>query len=280
MRLGPLAVATVVLLTCFLKPALPSPENEPQDVTYCQLANDPSAYSGKLIRIRAIYAYMFEVSALRAPTCCAGHDASIWVDFEDPPEGKGEKIIKEFPKGMGFVLAVFVGKIETGNAFGTGQRVRFVVQQILNIEHKENPRHGLPAWVPVCFANALVGQVCKEMAYAHENQIDPKPIELRQVQGTGLAPDGTLIPQLCVGIFTEPEHKLLRCSQSDNKGAFAVDTNGLPDGEYRLVGQVIGLCPANAIIRFRSHSHQKKQVVLHMNVRGIDSCSYAELSKK
>lgn len=64
-----------VLLTCFLKPALPQPENEPQDVTYCQLANDPSAFSDKRIRIRAIYAYMFEVSALRAPTCCAGPES-------------------------------------------------------------------------------------------------------------------------------------------------------------------------------------------------------------
>jgi hypothetical protein len=131
-----------------------------------------------------------------------------------------------------------------------------------------------------CSATALVGQVCKEMAYGHENQIDPKPIELRQVQGTGLDPSGTVAPQLCVGIFSEPEHKLLRYAQSDDKGAFTVDTNGLPDGEYRLVGHASGFCPANAIIRIKSHSHQKKAVIVHMNVRGIDTCSYVELGKK
>lgn len=147
-RLIPLAVA-VIVLSCFLKPAWPQAENEPQDITYCQLANDPSAFSGKRIRIRAIYAYMFEVSELRAPNCCAGHDTSIWVDFEDAPEGNADKMIKRFPKDMGYVLVVFVGKIETGGAYGTGQRVRFVVQQVLKVEHKENPRHGrLPAWVP------------------------------------------------------------------------------------------------------------------------------------
>jgi hypothetical protein len=118
------------------------------------------------------------------------------------------------------------------------------------------------------------------MAYGHENQIDPKPIELRQVQGAALDPNGTVIPYLCVGIFSEPEHKLLRYTQSDNKGTFAVDTNGLPDGEYRLIGQVDGFCPANAIIRIKSYSHQKKPVKVHMNVRGIDTCSYVELSKK
>ncbi len=129
-------------------------------------------------------------------------------------------------------------------------------------------------------ANSLFGQGCKEMAYAHENQIDPKPIELRQVQGTAVDPNGTAIPQLCVGIFTEPAHKLVRYAQSDNNGVFAVDTNGLPDGEYRLVGQVTGLCPANAILTIKSHSRRKKSLVLHMNVRGIDSCSYVGLEKK
>jgi hypothetical protein len=33
---------------------------------------------------------MFEVSALRAPTCCASRDVSIWVDFEDAPESNAD----------------------------------------------------------------------------------------------------------------------------------------------------------------------------------------------
>ena len=92
---------------------------------------------------------MFEVSSLKAPSCCAGQDASIWVDFEDVPEGNAGKLIKKFPKDMGFVLAVFVGKIETGGAYGTGQRVRFLVQQVMKVEHKEQSRDGrLPVWAP------------------------------------------------------------------------------------------------------------------------------------
>lgn len=59
-----------------------------------------------------------------------------------------------------------------------------------------------------------------------------------------------------------------------------MDTNGLPDGEYRLVGQDAGFCPANQIIRIKPRSSQKRLLVVHMNVRGIDACSYVELSKK
>jgi len=83
------------------------------------------------------------------------------------------------------------------------------------------------------FAQSLHGQNCKEMAYGHENQIDPSPIELRQVKGKVLDPSGTVMPRVCVGIFTEPEHKLIRYGQTDETGLFALDMTGLPDGEYR-----------------------------------------------
>jgi len=131
-----------------------------------------------------------------------------------------------------------------------------------------------------CSANALFAEPCKEMVYRHENQIDLKPIELRQVQGTALDPNGTVMPQLCVGIFTEPEHKLLRYSQTDDDGVFAADTHGLPDGEYRMVVEATGFCPANAIIRIKSHSRKKKLLVIHMNARGLDTCSFVESVKK
>jgi hypothetical protein len=141
-------------------------------------------------------------------------------------------------------------------------------------------RAGLGVVLLGCSGNALFGQGCKEMAYDNQNPIDPKAIALRQVQGTAVDPVGTAIPQLCIGIFTEPAHKLVRYTQSDNNGVFVVDTNGLPDGEYRLVGQVTGFCPANAILTIKSHSRKKKSLVIRMNVRGIDSCSNVGLAKK
>jgi hypothetical protein len=129
--------------------ALPKYEADPQEVTYCQLAGDPTKFSGKRIRIQAIYSYMFEVSALRAPTCCPEHDIGIRVDFDSELEGESKRFFNKFPKGMGFVLAIFVGTIETGDAYGTGQRVHFFVEHIEEVKQMANPPQGqFPAWIP------------------------------------------------------------------------------------------------------------------------------------
>ena len=129
-------------------------------------------------------------------------------------------------------------------------------------------------------AHSLHSQTCKDMIYSHENQIDSRPIELREVKGKILDSSGTLVPKVCVGIFTEPEHKLLRYAQTDESGTFELDTTRLPEGEYRLVAQLPGFCPGNARIRNRPRSRQKKRLVVHMEVRGIDTCSYVGLTKK
>ena len=126
------------------------PGTTPQDVTYCQLVKDPSAFSGKRIRIRAIYSYMFEFSRLKSPTCCSERDVLIWVDFDDEPQGNSKKLLHKLPEGMGMVLAVFVGKVETGKVYGPfGERVRLVVDQIEKVEEKAKPQPGqIPSWVP------------------------------------------------------------------------------------------------------------------------------------
>jgi hypothetical protein len=140
---------SLLFSTAFQALALPKYETEPQDVTYCQLAGDPTKFSGKRIRIQAIYSYMFEVSALGAPTCCTEHDIGIWVDFDSELEGESKRFFNKFPKGTGFVLAVFVGTIETGEAYGTGQRVHFFVEHIEEVKQEANPAQGrFPAWIP------------------------------------------------------------------------------------------------------------------------------------
>ena len=46
----------------------------------------------------------------------------------------------KFPEGMGVVLVVFVGKIETGKVYGPfGERVRLVVDRIEKLEKKAKP---------------------------------------------------------------------------------------------------------------------------------------------
>ena len=131
-----------------------------------------------------------------------------------------------------------------------------------------------------CGATAVSAQACSNMPYLHQNKFDPEPIELRHVQGTAADQNGAPVAQLCVGLFSAQQHELVRYAQSDAKGAFSLDTKGLPHGEYRLVGQLLGFCPANAIIDINSHSPQKKPLVIHMNLPGTDTCSTVQVSKK
>jgi|HubBroStandDraft_6_1064221.scaffolds.fasta_scaffold70276_4 hypothetical protein len=136
-----LAMSLLLSNACQALP-LPKYETEPQEVTYCQLAGDPAKFSGKRIRIQAIYSYMFEVSSLRPPTCYTEHDIGIWVDFDSKLEGASKRFFSKFPKGMGFVLAVFIGTIETGDTYGTGQRVHFLVEHIEEVKRMANPPLG------------------------------------------------------------------------------------------------------------------------------------------
>jgi hypothetical protein len=150
----PFRVALLLLMSALSARAatLPPPpnyESQPHDISYCQLASDPSKYAGKRIRIQAIYSYMFEVSTLLPPTCCDEHHINMWVDFDDELEGESKKLFNKFPKGMGFVLAVFVGRIETGDAYGTGQRFHFFVEHIEEVKQQANPPMGkFPPWIP------------------------------------------------------------------------------------------------------------------------------------
>lgn len=130
------------------------------------------------------------------------------------------------------------------------------------------------------FSGAAFGQQCDQMTYEHRNQIDLKPIELAQIRGIGVDKDGYAVRRVCVGIFTESEHKLVRFSQGGDDGVFALDTTGLQDSNYRLVAQSPGFCPANAILRIRPHSHRKRKLLVHFEVSAVDHCSYISLARR
>ena len=155
-------VGLLLLASCCVLVSAKEPQPVPEDVTFCQLAQNPTAYSGKRIRIRAVYSYMFEVSQLKSPTCCPQRGESIWVDFDEELHGKSKRLFNSFPEGMGVVLAVFVGRIETEKVYGTfGERVRLVVVQIDKVEEKAKPAAGQhPAWVPQDCRNRT-NQPCK-----------------------------------------------------------------------------------------------------------------------
>lgn len=157
----PLFISSIILLTnCAVAGAANKPQNIAQDVTYYELAKSPSAFSGKRIRVRAIYSYMFEVSRLKPPACCAEGDVAVWVDFSEEMDGNSKRLFHKFPKGMGFVLATFEGVFQSGGPFGDGgYRFKLAVDKIEAVENKANPSPAhRPAWIPNCEAPSAVSR--------------------------------------------------------------------------------------------------------------------------
>jgi hypothetical protein len=150
MKLCILIASLLLSTSCFGRQTANNPGTTVQDVTYCQLATDPSAFVGKQIRIRAIYSYMFEVSSLKSPTCCPNRDLSIWVDFDEDLKGSSKRIYRKFPKGMGTALATFEGTFQGDGPYGAaGSPFRLTVRRIENLEAKGKPslQHS-PSWLP------------------------------------------------------------------------------------------------------------------------------------
>lgn len=110
--------------------------------------------------------------------------------------------------------------------------------------------------------------------YEDNNQVDYGPLIVQEVKGMVTDP-ASAVSQACVGIFTEKDHKIVATTESDANGNFSLQS--VQPGVYRLVVAANPLCAAN--VRLRVVKHQKKKQVLqvHMEPRGLDSCSYVDL---
>lgn len=117
------------------------------------------------------------------------------------------------------------------------------------------------------------------MIYENRNQIDPRPIRLHNIHGIAKAEDGSPVPAMKVGIFTDGTHVLIALTSTDRNGLFAF--SHIPAGRYRLVAEYAAFCTANVPIQLQSPArrHSDTAVELHMKVGGIDVCSYGSLSR-
>lgn len=114
---------------------------------------------------------------------------------------------------------------------------------------------------------------CKGIQYENRNQIDyAVPLRISGVRGFVQDTQKVRIPHACVGIFTEPGHKLVAASESNESGEF--DVHGVPNGDYRIVVKYDSFCSANALICLAQRSGNSKPLIVHMRPAGIDVCSY------
>ena len=111
--------------------------------------------------------------------------------------------------------------------------------------------------------------------YEDHNQIDYGPLVVHDVKGTITDPQQSAVPKVCVGIFTEKDHKLVAATESDADGNFSLQS--IRPGRYRLVVKADPLCAANVPLQVVKSQKKKQALHVHMKPRGLDSCSYADL---
>ncbi len=114
------------------------------------------------------------------------------------------------------------------------------------------------------------------MTYEDRNQVDYGPLRVGVVEGHASDADGVAIPGVCLGLFSDTDHKLVATSQTDRKGGFKF--RRMASGKYRIVAKYEGFCPANAILLVQPTARQPLR--LHMRPAGIDKCSYVGLAKR
>ena len=109
--------------------------------------------------------------------------------------------------------------------------------------------------------------------------VSPK-VSLRVVEGQAIDPNGVAVPNVCVALFTRKDKRFVTQTVTDENGYFRFGK--IPKGKYYLVARVERdyFCPLNVEINRLSFPFggffQRNRLVLHMEARGIDVCSYAD----
>jgi hypothetical protein len=109
--------------------------------------------------------------------------------------------------------------------------------------------------------------------YVNENQTDVAPLKLREVGGSVRGLGGEGMPRASVSLFAEEGHALLATALSDKDGKFHFDK--VEKGRYRVVVRAPGLCPANIPIVVESSLLAHHKIIVTMQAKDIDTCSYA-----
>jgi hypothetical protein len=109
-------------------------------------------------------------------------------------------------------------------------------------------------------------------AYVDENQPDPAPLKLRDLEGVVRGLGGDPMSMASVALFTEQGHALVASTTSNKDGKFKF--NKVDKGLYRVVVRVPGLCPANVPIVLEGSLLAHHKLVVTMQAKDIDTCSY------
>ncbi len=125
---------------------------------------------------------------------------------------------------------------------------------------------------------ATPGECPRRLSYVNRNQVDPNEISLDRVAGQAVDSKGVVVPEICIGLFADKDHRLVAQVETDSEGRFAFKE--VPEGRYRLVARVPEydyLCPVNARVRVKKAETKKQSLLLHLVPPSIDQCSWADV---
>lgn len=115
---------------------------------------------------------------------------------------------------------------------------------------------------------------CEDTQYENRNAFEVETLPLRTIKGVARDRNGHPIPQVCVGVFNEGDHRLIAATETDMNGRF--EFKGIPFGYYRLVGKFNPFLTANARINLTPNAPRKK-LLLILVLNEIDAGSAFEL---
>ena len=87
---------------------------------------------------------------------------------------------------------------------------------------------------------------CTSMVYQNQNYMDYKRA-FRSIRGRAADPNGVPVANVCVGIFSENDHRLVASAATDKQGEYHFDR--IAPGHYRLVTNSYPFGAANARIQ-------------------------------
>lgn len=130
--------------------------------------------------------------------------------------------------------------------------------------------------------NAQAPKCQSPIEYGNRNQVDPKRSSVRRLSGRAISEVGDPAKEMgplpvCLGLFTEKNHRLVASTVADEAGHFRFDS--VPSGRYRLVVRdpQNAFCLANMPLRVVKWPRgTTKRLVIHMRLAGIDDCSYGD----
>jgi hypothetical protein len=167
----------------------------------------------------------------------------------------------------------------TQNGFGFELRLRprrnrstaFLVATIRN-----DPRK--PCGGDSIQLSPVLDESCRSLEYQDQNQVDYGPLKVRRVEGSARDMQSTPVPGTCIGIFTEPDNRLVTSVETDGEGRFAL--GNVSPGRYRLVAKYSNLGIANAILEVADWPSggilTNRGLVVHLRPRGTDTGSYVD----